>query len=143
MPDESIYHYLFRPTTNLKLIFNIKTLIHTTSKCLYTQHQTFFIFTIKTKKKQAINLRQKYFHLYDTFYYNKSKKEQAINLRQKYFHSYDTFYYNQSKKEQAINLRQKYFHSYDNFYYNKSKRNKQSICARNIFIRMIPFTIIN
>ena len=33
----------------------------------YTQHQTFF--AIKTEKEQAINLRQKYFHSYDTFYY--------------------------------------------------------------------------
>ena len=33
----------------------------------YTQHQT--IFAIKTEKEQAINLRQKYFYSYDTFYY--------------------------------------------------------------------------
>ena len=30
-------------------------------------------FTIIIKKEQAINLGQKYFHLYDTFYYNNQK----------------------------------------------------------------------
>ena len=28
-------------------------------------------FNIKIKKEQAINMRKKYFHLYDTFYNNK------------------------------------------------------------------------
>ena len=31
-------------------------------------------FTIKTKKKQAINLCQKYFNLYNPFYYNNKQK---------------------------------------------------------------------
>ena len=63
-------------TTNLKLT-------HTQQHDAHTQHQTFFtIFTIKIKKEQAINLHQKYFNLYDTFYYNK-QKEQA----KKYNHS--------------------------------------------------------
>ena len=32
-------------------------------------HSIKYFFIIKTKKEQAINLRQKYFYSYDTFYY--------------------------------------------------------------------------
>ena len=67
---KSICHYL----TNLKLIHNIKILIYTTSKYLYATLSIFFsFFTIITKKEQAINSRQKYFHSYDLIYYNKLK----------------------------------------------------------------------
>ena len=59
---------------NLKLIFNIETLIHTTSKMLiHTTSNIFTIFTTKTKKEQAINLCQKYFNSYDPFYYQNQK----------------------------------------------------------------------
>ena len=59
--------------TDLKLIFNIKTFIHTQHQNAYTRNikHCFTIFTIKTKKEQVINLRWKYFHSHDTFYYNK------------------------------------------------------------------------
>ena len=59
-------------------------------------HSIKHFFAIKTKKEQAINLRWKYIHLYNTFYYNK-KKGTSNNLRWKYFHSYNTFYYNKQK----------------------------------------------
>ena len=36
------------------------------------------LFTIINRKKQAINLCQKYFNFYDTFYYNKQKETSNI-----------------------------------------------------------------
>ena len=47
-------------------------------------------YTIINKKGQA---KKTISGLYDLFYYN-NQKEQAIISSQKYFHSYDTFYYN-------------------------------------------------
>ena len=53
----------------LNLYVTLKILIHKQQRIVYTQHQTFFsqFFAIKTEKEQAINLRQKYFHSYDTY----------------------------------------------------------------------------
>ena len=42
-------------------------------------------FTIINKKEQAINLRQKYFHLYDTFYYNNQKGTSNESTPENYF----------------------------------------------------------
>ena len=47
----------------------LKILIHKQQHDAYTQHQTFFFpnFCYHKQKEQAINLRQKYFHSYDTY----------------------------------------------------------------------------
>ena len=37
-------------------------------------------FTITNKKEQATKLHQKYFHSYDTFYYNKQKRTKLLKI---------------------------------------------------------------
>ena len=75
-----------------------------------------YLYFIKTKKKQAINLRQKYFHQYDTYpflIFHQKQKGPSNQFAPEIFSSLWHLYFIINKKEQAINLCQKYFHPYD------------------------------
>ena len=71
------------------------------------------LFTIIIKKEKAINLRWKYFHLYDLLYYNKLK----VTSKKIVPDLYDPLYYNKLKgasKKIVPDL-------YDTFYYSNQK----------------------
>ena len=71
-----------------------------------------------------------------------NQREETIILRYNYFHCSDSFY-NYKQKRTGKKLAWEIFQFVSNLLISKPRRNKQYICAKNTFIRMILFTIIN
>ena len=78
-------------------------------------------------------------------YFIMNKKVEAINLRQKYFHYYDTYtllIFHENQKVTSNKFVRKILSFLWCLYFIINKRNKRYICARKIFIPMIPILFL-
>ena len=110
-----------------------------------------YLYFIKTKKEQPINLPKKNFHHYDTYtllIYHQNQRGTSNKFAPEIFSLLSHLYLHfiKTKNEEAINLRQKYFHYYDPYtslIFHQNQNGNSNKFAQEIFssLRYLCFII--